>query len=394
MECNKRATPSSRGRAHDGYSVKFHPTQEERGMYPLTRDPLDGFAVAFAGGYVALEENSYPVGKSAVDAMSLTKKELQAIRESVFQHHRHISACLEERRWKDLLTALDGVRTLTRQIPVYRELGDRAFLRGSISDSEMDALFQPGAYREGAERWLARLSKLPGALERFQRCAVSYADEYLAHLTERTPSAYANAWSAFQLRLRLEDDVAYGEATEYEGEELLRYRERYQDEVRRRYLQTGFDIGVSYKTIPHPKREGESVLAEEVFCEELETFLTLDLIRGFIAGHIPRRCDHCGRFFLLDSGYDIRYCENEAPDVPGKTCSQVGAHSKERRKSKEDPIIGEYKRVYNRLKTRKNRGQLSPDDWNRQVAEIQDLKEAAKRGEIGVKELKEKMKSY
>lgn len=363
-------------------------------MYPLTHDPLDGFAAAFAGGCVVLESNSYPVGKFAVDAMNLPEKELRAIRESTFQYQRRISTCMGERRRKELLAALDGVRTLTRQIPAYRELGDRAFVRGGISDSEMDALFQPGAYRAGAERWLARLSELPRGLERFQRCAVSYADEYLAHLTERTPSAYANAWSAFQLRLQLEDDVAYGEATEYEGEEFLRYRERYQDEVRRRYLQTSFDIGVSYKTIPHPKREGESVLAEEVFCEDLETFLTLDLIRGFMAGHIPRRCDHCGRFFLLGSGYDIRYCENEAPDVPGKTCSQVGAHSKERRRSKEDPIVGEYKRVYNRLKTRKNRGQLSPDDWNRQVAEIQVLKEVAQKGNVTLLELKKKFAEY
>lgn len=363
-------------------------------MYPLTRDPIDGFAAAFAGGSVVHEDGSYPVGKFAVDAMRLTEEELRTIRESAFQHHRRISTCLGERRRKKLLTALDGVRSLTKLISVYRELGDRAFLRGSISDGEMDALFEPGAYKEGAEKWLERLSELPRALERFQRCAVSYADEYLAHLTERTPSAYANAWQAFQTRLLLEDGVAYDEATEYEGEEFLRYRERYQEEVQRRYLQTSFDIGVSYKTIPHPKWEGESVLAEEVFCEELETFLTLDLIRGFMAGHIPRRCDHCGRFFLLDSGYDIRYCENEAPDAPGKTCSQVGAHSKERRRNKDDPIIGEYKRAYNRLKTRKNRGQLSADDWNRQVAEIQELKEKAQRGETTLLELKKRLGKY
>jgi hypothetical protein len=374
--------------------VKFHPTQEGQKMYPLTRDPIDGFAAAFADGSVVLDSGSYPTGRFAVDAMRLTEKELRTIRESTFQHHRRISACLEERRRKELLTALDGVRTLAKLIPVYRELGDRAFLRGGISGSELDALFQQGAYREGAEQWLAHLSELPRVLEQFQRCAVSYADEYLSHLTERTPSAYASAWQGFQMRLLLEDDVAYGEATEYEGEEFLRYRERYQDEVRRRYLQTSFDIGVSYKTIPHPKRAGESVLAEEVFYEELETFLTLDLIRGFMAGHTPRRCDHCGRFFLLDSGYDIRYCENEALDVPGKTCSQVGAHSKERRRSKEDPIIGEYKRVYNRLKTRKNRGQLSPDAWNRQVAEIQELKEKAQRGEIALTELKRQLSMY
>lgn len=363
-------------------------------MYPLTRDPIDGFSAIFGGGYIVLAGDSYPAGKFAVDAMNLSTKAFDTIRESVFQSHRRILICLEEHRRKQLFSALDGIRAFTPQLPVYRELGDRAFLCGGVSESEMDALFQKGAYREGAEVWLKRLRSLPESLERFQQCAIHYVDEYLAPLTERTPSAYANAWYAFQLRLHLEDDVAYGEATEYEGEEFLGYREWYQEEVRRRYLQTSFQISVSYKTIPHPKKEGEVVLAEEVFCEDLETFLTLDLLRGFAAGHIPRRCDHCGKFFLLDSGYDIRYCENEAPDVPGKTCSQVGAHSKERRRSKDDPIIGEYKRVYNRLKTRKNRGQLSQDDWNRQVAEIQDLKEAATEGKVSLSELKKKLAEY
>lgn len=363
-------------------------------MYPLTRDPIDGFSAVFGGGYVVLEGNSYPVGKFAVDAMNLSAKTFSTIRESVFQSHRRILTCLEEHRRKELLFALNGIRAFTPQLPVYHELGSRAFLRGGLTASEMDALFQKGAYREGAEVWLERLRGLPESLKRFQQCAISYADEYLAPLTERTASAYANAWHAFQLRLHLEDDAAYDEATEYESEAFLRYREWYHEEVRRRYLQTGFQISVSYKTIPHPKKEGESVLAEEVFCEDLETFLTLDLIRGFMAGHIPRRCDHCGRFFLLDSGYDIRYCENEAPDVPGKTCSQVGAHIKERRRSKDDPIIGEYKRAYNRLKTRKNRGQLSPDDWNRQVAEIQELKDTALRGTITLKELKVYLAGY
>lgn len=173
------------------------------------------------------------MGKFAVDAMNLSAKTFSTIRGSVFQSHRRILTCLEEHRRKELLFALNGIRAFTPQLPVYHELGSRAFLRGGLTASEMDALFQKGVYREGAEAWLKRLRGLPESLERFQRCAVSYADEYLASLTERTTSAYANAWNAFQLRLHLEDDAAYDEATEFESEAFLRYREWYQEEVRR-----------------------------------------------------------------------------------------------------------------------------------------------------------------
>ena len=88
---------------------------------------------------------------------------------------------------------------------------------------------------------------------------------------------------------------------------------------------------------------------------------------------------------------ESKYKSYDLPLFLDVTCTQVGAHGKERRRSKEDPVMGEYKRVYNRLKTGKNRGQLSPDDWNRQVAVIQELKEKAQRGEMNLKKLQEEL---
>lgn len=364
-------------------------------MYPLTRDPLDGFSVLFGNEYVLLGKRHYSTGKFAVDVLNLKKKELENIWESVHQNRNRIEKCLAEGQKKGLLTALEQIQYLTRLVPVYRELGRTAFLWKEITDNELDAVFQEDSeYNRAAKEWLEKLFDVPRKLEHFQRCASDFVHEYLEPLGERTSAAYANAWYAFQTRRFLEDDVAATEADEYEGEEFLQHRTWYQEETQRRYLQSSFEVQLSYEAIPDPKDEEKFILAERVWCEDLETFLSLELLHGFAAGHIPRRCDHCGRFFLLDSGYDIRYCENEAPDAPGKTCSQVGAHSKERRKSKDDPIIGEYKRVYNRLKTRKNRGQLSQDDWNRQVAEIQELKDKAKKGEITLIELTDRLSGH
>lgn len=48
----------------------------------------------------------------------------------------------------------------------------------------------------------------------------------------------------------------------------------------------------------------------------------------------------------------------------------------------------EYQKVYNRLRGRKNRGIISIDEWNRQVAEAQEVKAQALAGNIDDAELK------
>lgn len=55
------------------------------------------------------------------------------------------------------------------------------------------------------------------------------------------------------------------------------------------------------------------------------------------------------------------------------------------------PIHREYFKAYNRLKGRKNRGGISADKWNQQVAMIQDWRDAAVRGEMSGAELKQKL---
>lgn len=53
----------------------------------------------------------------------------------------------------------------------------------------------------------------------------------------------------------------------------------------------------------------------------------------------------------------------------------------------ETSLQTEYKKVYSRLKTRRYRGKLDIDEWNRQVALAQDYKEQAEKGEISEFEL-------
>ena len=70
------------------------------------------------------------------------------------------------------------------------------------------------------------------------------------------------------------------------------------------------------------------------------------------------------------------------------TCRNVGAHNKEQLKNSKDLAQREYSRVYNRLKARKRTGAITTDEWNRLVANAQELKDKAKRGDISETELK------
>ena len=74
--------------------------------------------------------------------------------------------------------------------------------------------------------------------------------------------------------------------------------------------------------------------------------------------------------------YDTVYCQRIAPGETSRTCRQVGAHRKEKQKNGKELAYREYARAYNRLKTWKQRGNISPEEWNQKVAYIQELKGA------------------
>lgn len=56
----------------------------------------------------------------------------------------------------------------------------------------------------------------------------------------------------------------------------------------------------------------------------LQALLKTDFYRALEAGYIIRKCEYCGRCFLLKKAYHTKYCDNPAPDDPKHTCAQLG----------------------------------------------------------------------
>ena len=149
-------------------------------------------------------------------------------------------------------------------------------------------------------------------------------------------------------------------------------------------FEQSFQANVRFVPIVFNDREDVPLLAEETQFGELHAFLYTDFYRGLMQGNAPRRCHNCGQFFLLTRGYDTRYCNNIAPGETTRTCRKVGAHAKEKREREEaSPVQREYQRTYNRLKQQHQRRKKDDTEYNRQVAQAQDIRDAYARGALG-----------
>ena len=363
-------------------------------------DFIDGFSALFGDGNAVFPKRSLPLGSVTVDVLNLDDALLSKLHASALTLHNEVAAFLSDdydaAQEAFANSALQDFFSLLIQFPVYRELDMNHIPSFELLRSYPDA--RERMRTKGTEEymqtrtWLMHLHALVPMIRAFRQRGEKLLDENFSDVTERTPSGYAKRLSEYFKHVGFEYRFA-SDALEQEDlneEAFERMRKDYRKELEREYFSSHIPISVTYRSLPHPKNDGDFLLAEEVFFRDVGTFLSLDLMRGLMAGHLPRRCAHCGRWFLLESGYDIRYCENPAPGEPDKTCRQVGAHRREARLNSTDRIRKEYRRVANRLKGQKFRRTLSVDDWNEYMRQAQDLRDDAMEGKLTVDELAER----
>lgn len=286
-----------------------------------------------------------------------------------------------------------ALRDHLTSLPVYRELGEH--IPGNFMlyllrhPAEVDDMVTEGTTRSRKlRRWQTDLRELPASIEHFIHTAQKLLDEEYSSPPKRNASVYAEIYQRCLAKriwdYQWREAVVDFEADELTEEEQLRMRDGLEEEAARDEFPDAFELRITYRVA---RRKGESVFVEEMAFRRLMDFLCLDLLRGLATGHLPRRCDHCHRFFLLVDGHDTRYCNRVAPGERKKTCRQIGAHRKETELNGKPGIRQEYARAYNRLKGRKSRGSITADEWNRQVKRIQDIKGDAEDGKLSDAEM-------
>lgn len=352
--------------------------------YVMTSSFLDGFEASFTKKECILKGKHYPLGYFAVEYLEVDRTFLRELERLIPIFQEEFTTFLSARDPSSAALAqqaLNAVWDVLIQMPVYQHLeehgsGVRRLLREMKELPELvDEMLTPGTGRsEMLHEWLGRLTKLPESIWDFILDTQKMLMQYFEALPARKPENYALAFGKYRYEATLNYQM---EMEEREDDKTLPEPD---------LPQFSFPLQVSFKAVTDAS--GKWGFAEQIEFEELSSFLHYDLCRGMAAGNIPRRCECCGRYFLAMGAYDTRYCMRIAPGESVKTCRQVGAHRKEKQRNGTEFVRKEYQKVYNRLRGRKNRGIISVDEWNRQVAVAQELKAQAIAGKIDDAELK------
>lgn len=84
------------------------------------------------------------------------------------------------------------------------------------------------------------------------------------------------------------------------------------------------NVSVQYVSAVMPGRD-EAQLVKRMHYVSFVGMFRSDLFEGLCAGHAPRKCPICGKWFLTTDARHTKYCGEPAPNDPkGRTCRQIG----------------------------------------------------------------------
>ena len=356
---------------------------------------LQEFTLMFWQNQILIGDKKIPLGQCTTDILNLSDGYLGDMNYSRNEFSQAAQALFNRNTRINLETVtqiqnkLNKVLDIAGSLPPFNHLIDKNWGRSMLVD-----IFQ--TQPEQFQTLSDRESKNQKALQLFTSNLLYIIDETIAF---RTYIAILLDFYFERLRKRNSEHYATGVYSFFTDTKLV-------NEIRMSlpplpsfdFAQTR-SVGVEYAPMRNPDSEKEYLLAERIVFQSMGAFLHLDFFRGLMNGHCPRKCHNCGTYFLLLSGHNTCYCSNLAPGKKEtdkrNTCREVGAHIKEiQKKEKRTPAQQEYDKVYNRLKTRKNRGKISIDDWNRQVTQAITYMEQNMRGELSDFEYVEIMKGF
>jgi len=351
-------------------------------------DKIQYFFALFSNDSVFVGGKKYPLGQITTEFLNLDTKTIDLLT----LHGTLFDGYAEEVLLKgseadqnnpavlaDVQSKLNWILDWFLKLPIYRDLNiDHDRLRNffMITRKEKPEMWKrmmmPGTSESKYFSALTSQFSINGIqLLTFRHYVVPMLDIFFERLKKRNAEAYAVGLYKFLGDL----DTLNTLASVLPDEKIYQFSQ-------------ACDAAQQYVPMPDPEDKTRYILAERMAFIRLGDFLRTDFFRALQHGNAPRRCHNCGRFFLLTAGYNTCYCNDVAPGETERTCRKVGAHNKAAGKHK-TPVQKEYDRVYNRLKQQRYRGKVSADEWNAAVAQAQEMKSRAMRGELSDEDMKE-----
>lgn len=128
--------------------------------------------------------------------------------------------------------------------------------------------------------------------------------------------------------------------------------------------------------IPKETSQGSGIFKVYEYYEvkKLQAMIKLDFYKALEAGHLIRKCECCGRFFLLEKGYHTKYCDTPNPDNPDFTCAQMGYYLKGVKEiAADDPKTQSLVRCLKRLEKDLSRGTITVKEHGKLTRKAKDL---------------------
>lgn len=174
-----------------------------------------------------------------------------------------------------------------------------------------------------------------------------------------------------------------------EDEIAVLYEKYISERSSRKIIKPSGTMTLECKTV---KLGNKSVWCDVYTFDSLSTFLYFDFFRGLRQGFIPKRCEHCGRFFLLTSGRYYDFCERVVKGTNGKTCRDIGAHKKYEEKCKSDPVWLAYNRAYKAHYARLLKKKMTKSEFLTWSIWAADYRDTALAGKVRIEEYEKKIK--
>ena len=189
---------------------------------------------------------------------------------------------------------------------------------------------------------------------------------------------------------RFLDDFVHSKGRYLTEDEIAILYEKYTSEQSdRKIIHSHSTMSLVCKTV---KLGNKSVWCDVYTFDSLSSFLYFDFFRGLRVGYVPKRCEHCGKFFLLTAGRYYDFCERVVKGTNGKTCRDIGAHKKYEEKCKSDPVWLAYNRAYKAHYARLLKKKMTKSEFLTWSTWAADYRDAALCGKVRIEEYEKKIK--
>ena len=129
--------------------------------------------------------------------------------------------------------------------------------------------------------------------------------------------------------------------------------------------ETSFPLNTEYIALAKRRNSDILVTARKMTFESYYSFVVTDFFEGLHYGHYPRRCEICGKYFLMQSARRQKYCSyGTAPQLYNGekvSCRRYAAILGRSERAKDNPLRAAYTKRCSAIRSEKSRGTITAE---------------------------------